>query len=42
MVLTPGSPVLSPKFKAKTVNSDGKEEEFFVNTNDFFTGHLEG
>lgn len=40
LILTAGSPVLSPTFKAKTVAADGKTEEFFVDPNNFFTGYL--
>ncbi|XP_076458645.1 ADAM 17-like protease [Babylonia areolata] len=40
LVLYPGSPVLSPSFKAKTVDSDGNTHTFNVNPNHFYTGHL--
>lgn len=40
LVLYPGSPVLSPNFKAKTVDSNGNTRTFRVNPNNFYTGHL--
>ena len=42
LILTEGSSVLSPTFKAKTVNKDGVVHDFNVNTNDLYTGHLAG
>ncbi|KAL8565068.1 hypothetical protein ACOMHN_005271 [Nucella lapillus] len=40
LVLYPGSPVLGPNFKAKTVDSSGNTHTFHVNPNNFYTGHL--
>ena len=42
LILYPGSPVLSTNFKAKSIREDGQTEEFYVNPNNFFTGHIEG
>ncbi|XP_070184464.1 ADAM 17-like protease [Littorina saxatilis] len=35
-----GSTVLSPHFRAVTVDEHGNNEPFYVNPNDFYTGHL--
>ena len=41
-MLYPGSPVIGPNFKARTVDRDGRVETFDVNPNNFYTGHLAG
>ncbi|KAL8576617.1 hypothetical protein ACOMHN_025092 [Nucella lapillus] len=41
MVLFPGSSVIGPDFKARTVDRDGRVETFVVNPNNFYTGFLE-
>ncbi|XP_070179907.1 ADAM 17-like protease [Littorina saxatilis] len=40
LVLYPGSSVLSSKFRAVTVDKHGKNEPFYINRNDFYSGHL--
>ncbi|XP_070184456.1 ADAM 17-like protease [Littorina saxatilis] len=40
LVLQAGSTVLSPHFRAVTVDEHGNNEPFYVNPNDFYTGHL--
>ena len=42
LVLYPGSPVIGPNFKARTVDRDGRVKTFDVNPNNFYTGHLAG
>ena len=42
LVLYPGSPVLGPNFKARTIDGDGRVETFDVNPNNFYTGYLAG
>ncbi|KAK7493003.1 hypothetical protein BaRGS_00015733 [Batillaria attramentaria] len=40
LILSPGSPVLAPDLKAKTVDRHGRETLFHVSPHDFYTGHL--
>ncbi|KAK7479555.1 hypothetical protein BaRGS_00029192 [Batillaria attramentaria] len=40
LVLYPGTPVLAPDFKVRTVDGHGTETPYHVQPNDFFLGHL--
>lgn len=40
LVLYPGTSVLSVNFQANTVDRFGRKKPFYVNPNEFFTGHL--